>query len=179
MLDPIDYLLYLGPTLGPLIIALVFRKRIGRAFARMILTGTPEFIEDFLWEEAEEVIEGKKVKVKRLRKPVAAQLEALAPALIVPILKSIKINIPKNLPLNAKGELDFAGPLLQKALSGKKLNAQDLLMPLVPMGVELAQVAGAKLQGAIEGLAGKVKPAAGATALSPEAQAIVDKALKA
>src|SRR5438093_10682417 len=87
-------------TLATLLGTLAFRKRIGKDIVKLIFAAAPAFVEDFLWEEGEEVVEGKKVKVKRLRKPVADQLEALAPALITPILKSIKIKVPKDLPIN-------------------------------------------------------------------------------
>src|SRR5438093_2675044 len=113
-------------TLGSLIATLVFRKRIGRAISRFILAGTPEFIENFLWEESEQVIEGKKVRVKTLRKAVAAQLEALAPALVTPILKSIKVKIPEHLPINPNtGQIDLLAPIASKLMSGKRVNMFD------------------------------------------------------
>ena len=134
-------------TLGSLIATLVFRKRIGRAIGRFILAGTPEFIEDFLWEEGEQVIEGKKVRVKTLRKPVAAQLEALAPALVTPILKSIKIKIPENLPINpATGQIDLLAPIASKLMRGGKVSAMDILAPFVPTMMQVGQVVGGKLQ---------------------------------
>src|SRR5437867_4201191 len=126
-MDLFDYLLYLLPTLGPLILALVFRKRIGKALAKLIFAGTPEFIEDFLWEEAIEVIEGKKVKVKRLRPAVGAQFEALAGAVIPAILKSIKIKMPKDLPINpATGQIDLLAPIAAKLMGGKTPTLMDL-----------------------------------------------------
>src|SRR5437667_4010512 len=166
-------------TLGSLIATLVFRKRIGRAIGRFILAGTPEFIEDVLWEEGEQVIEGKKVRVKTLRKPVAAQLEALAPALVTPILKSIKIKIPENLPINpATGQIDLLAPIASKLMRGGKVNAMDIMAPFVPTLMQVGQAVGGKLQEAVQGYMAKGKPKeAGKMELTPDAQKILEKAM--
>src|SRR5437867_12077411 len=128
-------------TLATLLGTLAFRKRIGKAIVKLIFDAAPDFMEKLLWEEGEEVIEGKKVKVKRLRKPVADQLEALAPALITPILKSIKIKVPKDLPINpATGQIDLLAPIASKLMRGKTPTLMDLPAPCIPQGMQIAQV---------------------------------------
>src|SRR5881628_1407718 len=97
----VDYgFLSLIVTLATLAATLLFRKRIGKAIGRMIFASAPEFIDDFLWETVEEPVEAGTQGgvaaiqiVKRLRRPVAAQLEALAGSLLPVMLKSIKIKI--------------------------------------------------------------------------------------
>src|SRR5205823_8690027 len=164
-----------------LIGTVVFRKAIGRALGRMLFQSAPGFLEEYLWEEAEQVIEGKKVKVKTLRKPVAAQLEALAPALVVPILKSIKINVPKDLPINPKtGQIDLLAPVASKLMRGGKVNAMDVLAPFLPTAMQIGQVIGGKIQEAVQGfVAGQQKPpqpsgGMGNQELSPAAKKILE-----
>src|SRR3989442_12613570 len=93
-----ETLLFLGGTLGPPIIALVFRKRIGKAIGRMIFASAPEFIDDFLWETGEEPVEAGPAGgvapiqlVKRVRRPVAVQNEAPAGSPLPVVVKSVQV----------------------------------------------------------------------------------------
>src|SRR3989442_14954466 len=77
-----ETLLFLGATLGPPILALMFRKRIGKAIGRMIFASAPEFIDDFLWETVEEPVEAGPAGgvaaiqlAQRGRRPVAGATE--------------------------------------------------------------------------------------------------------
>src|SRR2546425_5294208 len=166
-------------TLGSLLTTLALRKRIGRAIGRMIFQSAPQFLDEFLWETVEEPVEAGPAGgvaaiqvVKRLRKPVAAQLEALAPALITPILKSIKINIPKDLPINPRtGQIDLLAPIASKLMRGGKVNAMDILAPFVPTLMQVGQVVGGKVQELVNSKMGKAEE------LSPAAQKILEGAL--
>ena len=180
----VDYgLLSLLVTLATLGATLVFRKRIGKAIGRMIFASAPEFIDDFLWETVEEPVEagtqGGVVAiqvVKRLRKPVATQIEALATGLLPVMLKSIKINIPKDLPINPKtGQIDLLAPIASKLMRGGKPNAMDILAPFIPTLMQVGQVVGGKVQELVNSKMGK--PAAKAEELSPAAQKILEGAL--
>jgi NTP pyrophosphatase (non-canonical NTP hydrolase) len=175
-------------TLGTLLGTLAFRKRIGKAIGRMIFRAAPQFIDEFLWEEVEEVVEAgpkggitKKIKVKHLRKEAADQLKALAPIAIQAGLQGIAIDLPKNLPINPQtGQIDLLAPVASKLMSGKKITGQDLIMPFLPTIMELTQGLGAKLGQAVQGFMQKGPgPAAAAEgqALSPAAQKILEGAL--
>ena len=164
-MDLFDTLLFLGGTLGPPSLAILFRKRIGKAIGRMIFASAPEFIDDFLWETVEEPVEAGTQGgvaaiqvVKRLRRPVAAQLEALAGSLLPVMLKSIKINIPKDLPINPKtGQIDLLAPIASKLMRGGKVNAMDILAPFVPTLMQVGQVVGGKVQEFVSGMTNKGK----------------------
>ena len=184
-MDLFDTLLFLGATLGPPILALMFRKRIGKAIGRMIFASAPEFIDDFLWETVEEPVEAGPAGgvaaiqlVKRLRRPVAVQIEALAGSLLPVMLKSIKINIPKDLPINPKtGQIDLLAPIAAKLMRGGKVSAMDILAPFVPTLMQVGQVVGGKVQEMVTGLAQKGATKAASTELSPAAQKILEGAL--
>ena len=153
-------------TVGTIFGTFLARKRIGRAIGRMIFDAAPEFLEEFLWEEKVQAIEGKKVKVKVLREAVSAQLEALAPAMVTPILKSIKINVPKDLPINPKtGQIDLLAPIAAKLMRGGKPTAFDFVAPFLPMAMQVGQVVGGKMQEFVGGLVGQ--KAATATKTAP------------
>ncbi len=172
LLDPALWSLFI--TAGTLLGTFLARKRIGRAIGRMIFEAAPEFLEEFLWEEKVQAIEGKKVKVKVLREAVSAQLEALAPAMVTPILKSIKINVPKDLPINPKtGQIDLLAPIAAKLMRGGKITAFDLVSPFLPLAMQLGQTAAVKLQEFVGGLVGQkaatVKEKAPAVIVDPDA----------
>ena len=172
-------------TLGSLLTTLALRKRIGRAIGRMIFQSAPQFLDEFLWETVEEPVEagpGGGVAamqvVKRLRKPVAAQLEALAIGILPLLLKSIKINIPKDLPINPKtGQIDLLAPIAAKLMRGGKVNLMDIAAPFVPTLMQVGQVVGGKVQELVNSKFAGAKPAAKENELSPAAQKILEGAL--
>ena len=165
-------------TVGTLIATFVFRKHLGRALGRMLFAEAPAALEAILWEEGEQVLEGKKVRVKTLRKPVAAQLEALAPAIVVPMLKSIKINVPKDLPINPKtGQIDLLAPIASKLVRGGKVTAADIFAPFLPTAMQIGQVVGGKIQEAVQGFVAGQGPKPGGVGpqeLTPAARKILE-----
>ena len=145
-------LVNLGVTLGLLFLTIIYRKRILAALGRLLLRGSIEFVQAWMWDEVvSEGEDGVKVKQRALSGPARAQLEAIAPVLLQATLKSIKLKAPMNLPLNpATGQLDFMAPVLMKIASGKKIGVEDFL----PMIVEKAAPL---LESFIGGLSGKKK----------------------
>ena len=140
----------LGVTISILILTLIYRKRILAAFGRLLLRGSIEFIQAWMWDEVvSEGEDGVKVKQRALSGPARAQLEAIAPVLLQATLKSIKLKAPMNLPLNpVTGQLDFMAPVLMKVASGKKIGVEDFL----PMIMEKAMPL---IEGIMGGLGGK------------------------
>jgi len=143
---------------------LVFRKRIMSAFGRLLLRGSIEFVQGWMWDEViSEGEDGVKVKQRALSAPARAQLEAVAPVLLQATLKSIKLKAPQNLPINpVTGQLDFMAPVLMKVASGKKVGVEDFL----PMIMEKAMPFVENLMG---GLMGKKKEVEASESTSPTA----------
>lgn len=143
----IDYafLAFIAPFVI-LTLTLLFRKRLLKALTGLILTNGFKVLDDLLWETV--VVESAEGKVKqKVLTPWAKGLFGqIAPVMITEGLKSIKLKIPENLPINPQtGELDFMAPILQKIASGKKIKLEDFLPVIID-----------KAMPAIEGFLGKM-----------------------
>jgi len=128
-LELVEFLTFLNValTFGGLLVTFLYRKRILRAFARLLMRGVWEFA--FVETEAEE--NGVAVHRLALTKNAAAVSSAVAPVLLQTALKSIKMKQGVNLPINpATGQLDFMAPVLMKVAAGKKVGVEDFL-PLI------------------------------------------------
>jgi len=182
MLDLFDYLVYLGPTLGPLIIALVFRKRILRAAGRLLFAGLLDYGKETFFDKVE--VKDKDGKKQVLMRPndrfgeIVAVYGPLTAAWGMEwARRNIKIKLPPmELPEGADLKTLGMSALGQKVIAGKKLSLEDG----IPLALGYVKE-WAEKSGILEKIAGAVKPgvkkAATTTALTPEAQKIVDQAL--
>ena len=145
-LELVEFLTFLNVsiTFGGLLITFLYRKRILRAFARLLMRG----VWDFAFQEVSADEDG--VSVKRLvLTPVAGRVvSGIAPVLMRETLKSIKMKQGVNLPINpATGQLDFMAPVLMKVAAGKKVGVEDFL----PMIMEKAMPFVEQLLGGLSG----------------------------
>ena len=116
-------------------ITFLFRKRLITAFSGLILRNGFAMFDNLAFEEVVVDVEGEKVKQKVLTPYFRGFLGQMAPVLVTEGMKSIKLKVPANLPVNPQtGELDFMAPVLQKLASGKKVKLEDFL----PMIMEKA-----------------------------------------
>ncbi len=119
-------LLFFVPFL-PFLVLFLLRKRLIRALTRSFLDNGAVAFDTLAFEEVIVDIEGEKVKQKVLTPYFRGFLGQMAPILVTEGMKSIKLKLPANLPVNAAGELDFMAPVLQKLASGKKVKIEDFL----------------------------------------------------
>ena len=125
-MELVEFLTFLnvGLTIGGLLITFLYRKRILRAFARLLMRG----VWDFAFVETETEEDGVAVTRLALTKPALSVAQGIAPVLLRETLKSIKMKQPANLPINpATGQLDFMAPVLMKVAAGKKVGFEDFL----------------------------------------------------
>ena len=129
-LELVEFLTFLNValTFGGLLVTFLYRKRILRAFARLLMRGVWEFA----FEETTTADESGIATRKLALKPEASRILGLvAPAILQQALKAIKLKAPMNLPINpATGQLDFMAPVLMKVAAGKKVGVEDFL-PLI------------------------------------------------
>jgi len=114
----------------PLLVFL-FRKRLLRAFGRLLWLESVAFVRSTYFVEADEEVNGETKRVLRPSAALQSLSSAVAPMLLQTALKSIKLKAPANLPINPiTGQLDFMAPVLGKIASGKKVGFEDFL-PLI------------------------------------------------
>ena len=128
--------LNVGLTIGGLLITFLYRKRILRAFARLLMRG----VWDFAFVETETEEDGVAVTRLALTKPALSVAQGIAPVLLRETLKSIKMKQPANLPINpATGQLDFMAPVLMKVAAGKKVGIEDFFPVLFDKAMPIIQ----------------------------------------
>ena len=155
---------------GP-ILAFLFRKHIGRWILRTMLSALRE---DFFDQEVVKDKDGKKTKRMVPNDHLGELMAEYAPGLMDWASKNVKIKMPQfTLPEGMDLKTAGAQVLIQKGLSGKRIKLEDGLLLAAGYAKDWAEKTG--ILDVFKG--GKKAAEKAGTALTPEAQKIVDKAL--
>lgn len=128
----VDYALltFIVVILLPLV-GFLFRKRLKRAIIAGFVEEGVLALNSMLFQQVVVEVDGKKEPQNVLTPWATGILSQAAPILVSEGMKAIKLRVPDQLPINAKGELDFMAPVIQKLASGKKVKFDDFLPVII------------------------------------------------
>ena len=143
-------------ALVPVLVGLLFRKRILRALGHVFALHAAQYVKDQLFVEEEVDVPGKgPTRVLRPSPASLAILQAFAPPVVQTLLESVKLKLPKFAPVNpATGALDFTAGIAAKMAAGKNISIEEIGKSLfMQFGMPFIEQ---KIAPMLEGLVGKV-----------------------